>query len=78
MFAMMFAGYREHKARKEAMDRINRVSGEFSLYDIPPQVCITHMQHIPCRGGTEFRCVFSEDPEDVRLVWNFSARECIL
>jgi hypothetical protein len=52
---------------EEAMRELTRLSEELGLYDIPPQVCITHMRHVPCRGEG---CVLSEDPEDVRRVRN--------
>lgn len=56
----------------EAMRKLVKLSEELGLYDMPPEVCLTHKRHIPCRPGMrEGGCVFSTASEDVQMVRDY-------
>lgn len=44
-----------------------RLSQELKLYDLPPEVCVTHKRFVPCRKNDE-ECFFSSDPGDIGRV----------
>lgn len=62
--------------RKNALDEMVAISEEMGLYDLPPQVCIVHLAHVPCRHGEpESNCWTSIREDEVTVVRRYQHSE---
>lgn len=60
-------------AAKRIARRLTELAEELGLYDLPPEVCVTHKRFVPCRRDDK-DCIFSSLPDDVKMVREFQAR----